>query len=33
MRFVFGSDHAAHTLAARLIRTAGTRSSVSVKVA
>jgi cation diffusion facilitator CzcD-associated flavoprotein CzcO len=33
MRFVFGSDHAAHRLAARLIRTAGTRSSVSVKVA
>jgi FAD-dependent urate hydroxylase len=33
MRFVFGSDHAAHTLASRLIRTTGTRSSVSVKVA
>jgi thioredoxin reductase len=32
MRFVFGSDHAAHTVAARLIRTAGTRSSVSLKV-
>ncbi|MFY9932592.1 MAG: NAD(P)-binding domain-containing protein [Streptosporangiaceae bacterium] len=33
MRFVFGSDHAAHTLANRLIRISGTRSGVSVKVA
>jgi FAD-dependent urate hydroxylase len=33
MRFVFGSDHAARTLSARLIRTAGTRTSVTVKVA
>lgn len=33
MRFVFGSDHAARTVAARLIRTAGTRTSVGVKVA
>lgn len=33
MRFVFGSDHAARTLAARLIRTASIRSSASVKVA
>ena len=33
MRFVFGSDHAARTLAARLIRTTSTRSSASVKVA
>ena len=33
MRFVFGSDHAARTLAARLIRTTSFRSSASVKVA
>ena len=33
MRFVFGSDHAAHTLANRLICISGTRSGVSVKVA
>lgn len=33
MRFVFGSDHAAHTIANRLIRISGTRSGVSVKVA
>src|SRR5579875_708145 len=33
MRFVFGSDHAARTVGARLIRTAGTRTSDGVKVA
>jgi FAD-dependent urate hydroxylase len=33
MRFVFGADHAARTLAGQLIRTSSPRGSVSVKVA